>query len=114
MAKYILNAVYQAAAVDEIYCMLRDELELSKEDLKEIEQCFYDLGKGEVTFSEINIPNLNLTAVQDKLSDRILVLREKVCLLHSLMCRIVDNTNYNIIFGCGTASNIQLDDDEPF
>lgn len=88
--KYLLPIVYQAAALDEIYSLLRDELDLTTEDLKSCSDCLVDLHDPEAKFADVTLlrDNLNLTPVQDTLQERIAVLKAKIVLLNDFMSMI--------------------------
>lgn len=88
--KYILPIVYQAAALDEIYSLLRDELDLTTEDLKSCADCRVDLHDPEAKFTDVTLlrDNLNLTPVQDTLQERIAVLKAKIVVLNDFMSMI--------------------------
>lgn len=89
--KYVLNAVYRAAAYDEIYRMIIDEMDLTLEDLKSLEDTFYELHDPDLSLSESDIgSNLNIKSAQDNIKERISVLREKVAILHVLQDEIVN------------------------
>ena len=88
--KYLLPLVYQAAALDEIFCLLRDELDLTTEDLKSCSDCLVDLHDPEAKFTDVTKlrDNLNLTPVQDTLQERIGTLQAKVVMLNDFMTMI--------------------------
>jgi hypothetical protein len=88
--KYVLHAVYQAAALDEIYRALQDEFDLSLEDLHSLRETLHDLGDVPITELKDQGGNLNLTPVQDTLKSRISVLEAKVTILYT-MTRIIEN-----------------------
>lgn len=62
MRKYVLDVVYKAAALDEIYKLIQDELDLSKEDLESCKEALRDLGDPDLKFVDTNLPYRQMTA----------------------------------------------------
>lgn len=87
MRKYMLDSVYKAAALDEIYRCLSDERDLTKEDLDDCTETLFDLHNPDLTFSDCDrlADNLNIVPAQLHLSERIEVLRFKMQLLSDIL-----------------------------
>ena len=82
--RYSLSVVYRAAALDEIYRCLSDEFDLTKEDLVSLREIQDETGFLDLDDIPNHRDNLNLTPVQTHVSERLAVLREKLCILHYL------------------------------
>ena len=109
--RYSLSVVYRAAALDEIYRCLSDEFDLTKEDLYSLREVVSETGTLDLDDIPKQRDNLNLTPVQSNVSERLAVLREKLCILHYLK-RHIENT----YFTCFDRSQVEnlLNEDNPF
>lgn len=116
--KYALNLVYAAAALDEIDRMLSDEFDLTKEDLQELEKIAHDICDPDCKISDLCgydkiLNNLNLTPVQETLTERIAVLRNKILLLHIIKSRI-ENIGVGLCVENVLNMRDLMEDEKPF
>lgn len=109
--RYVLDAVYRAAALDEIYRMITDEMDLTIEDLHSLELAYNDLRDPDLSLaSTILADNLNITPAQDNIKERIEVLRAKVNMLRMFKSEIEDSQ----VIGFHLIGYLDQSDDNPF
>ena len=109
---YVLCSVFKSMALDEIYRMVSDEYDLTKEDLHDVNETLMQVCNPGITFSELESlrDNLNITPAQERLTEREAVLSEKLQLLHELK-EVIYNMN---IKGFTSSPVFYHDDDAPF